>query len=337
MSWKKGSNKRRERTKNVIIVIAIVCTLVSSGIAAVFYTNYTATIRNKDETIKSLDAELYTLQIENQTALYQEMNASLNAQISILKNQNANYEAEISSLNSEIASLEKGLASNGDQNSSANVQIVALQQRVIDLENQVSGQNENITALIQLNLISSLANFNDSGVWLGQTSGTFTQVAKQAAYHSTILSVTGLNLVPGKPYFVTLDMVMHAQSNETATAYFEINGDTNKTHYDTSYLYGNARWSTAASFQYENDPRIFDNGQYEGSMGIIFAGVLEIDPIGSLRMALTYNAYDNLRTDLETGLYGWIFTYTTVTTVNRIDINSTMPITGTLAIYDIEP
>ena len=53
-------------------------------------------------------------------------------------------------------------------------------------------------------------------------------------------------------------------------------------------------------------------------------------------MALTYNAYDNLRADLETGVYGYIYNATTLDSITRIDINSTMPFSGTFAIYNMQ-
>ena len=327
---------KRKLGKNAIIAIAIICALVFAGIATGFYTNYSAIIKDKDETIESLNSEVIQLRMENSTDAIEALNVSLHSQIQLLQNQIENDNSQIYSLNRQIDTLQSALNS-GNQTDEATAQVRSLQQQVEDMQSQIYSKDDKINSLIRLNMIDALNNFNDSAVWLDQTKGTFTQVVKQEINAGTTMSITGLNLVQGKAYYVTINMVMIPPTIETSTAYLYVNGDTNKTHYDTSYLYGNARWPTVACFQYENDPRIFDNGQFAGPMGIIFTGVLEIDPIGTLRMALTYNAYDNLRSDIETGLYGWIYNGATVSSVNRFDINSTMPITGTFAIYDMEP
>lgn len=323
-------------SKNAIIAMVIVCALVSAGVAGGFYSYYSGIIGAKDQTIKSLNERVTELLKENQTDDFIAMNASLNAQIMTLQNQIQDQLAQIDSLNSQIKTLQSQMSSSGGNTDSETAQIALYQQQVSDLQNQISAKDTDINSLIQLNTISSLADFNDSTVWLDQASGTFTQIATQSVSAGNTLSINGLNIIPGKAYFVNVNMVMDAPSNATATAYFYVNGDTNNSNYDTSYLYGNARWPTLAAFQYENDPRIFDNGQFAGPMGIIFSGVMEIDPIGTLRMALTYNAYDNLRMDLEQGLYAWIYSGTNVTSVSSIFMNSSMPITGTLGIYGME-
>lgn len=328
--------KRKARAaKRLIIIMVVVSALASSGIVAALYSNYTPIVNDRDKTIKSLKDQVEQLTIENQTALVEEMNRTLTAQIASLQNQAGNYLTQIDTLNSQINALEAQLISHGNNTPAETAQIATYQKQVDDLLTQLQTKNDNINSLIRLSTIDFLPNFNDSSVWLEQTSANFTQISKETISAGTTMDMTGLNLIPGKAYFVTVDMVMHPPTNDTYTAYLYVNGDLNKTHYDTSYLYGNARWSWAC-LQTENDPRIFDNGQYPGSMALVFSGVLEIDLAGTLRMALTYNAYGNLRADLETGIYGWMYNGTTVNSVNSLYINSTMPFTGTFAIYNMQ-
>jgi hypothetical protein len=342
--WQRGTPKRMsqdaEQTKltttKIIIAMVAICILISAVIVELSYSNYTEIINDKDKTIQSLNYKVHQLELMNKVVLFEEMNNTLTTQIRALQNQTENYQAQIEFLNAYIAKLETNITINGNESGATIAALARYRQQANDLQTQLNSQKENVYSLIRLNTISSLVNFNDSTVWSQETKGTFTQIAKENVTAATALNLTNLNLIPGKAYFVTVSMVMHPPTNDTYTAYLYVNGDLNKTHYDTSYLYGNARWSWAC-LQTENDPRIFDNGQYPGSMGLAFSGVLEIDLAGSLRMALTYNAYDNLRADLETGIYGWMYNGNTLDSVNQFFINSTMPFSGIFAIYNMQP
>lgn len=329
-------NQKKLANKNAIAAITIICALVSAGIAAGVYANYTAIIREKDQTAKSLNDRILQLQLENQTALYEAMQTSLNAQIALLQNQVQDYQAQVNSLNAQITTLRNQAASSGGQTDSATAQIAILQQQVSDLQSQIATKDASIDSLNRVNTASSLANFNDTAIWLDQTSGTYAQIAKQTVNAGNTLTITGLNLVSGKIYYVTLDMTMNAQPGGSATADLYANGDTETTHYDTSFLYGNPQWSWP-HFQYEDDARILDNNLFVASKHTNFAGVMAIDPIGTLRLSLTYNAQDASTSDPVTGLYAWTYNGTTVTAVNRLTITSTNAVTGTLTIYDMQP
>jgi hypothetical protein len=305
--------------------------LIPAGIAAGLYSNYVGVINERDKTIKSLNSRLYELQIENQTALYQALNTSLNAQILVHQNEIKDYQAQVSSLNSQIEILHRQISSSGG-NAGAEAEIARLQQQVNDLQGQITSKVSSIDSLNRLNTISLLANFNDSGVWLDQTSGSYLQVAKQSIFNEQTLSLSGLNLVPGKFYFVTLSLV-GSSPNESETAYFYVNGDIVNGHYDSSFLYGNSQ-SSWPSFQYEDDARIFDSNLFVGSEGMVFSGIMVIDPIGTLRMGLPYNAIDTSTSNPVTGFYGWTYNGSIVSSVNRLDLVSNAPLTGTLAIYD---
>lgn len=317
--------------KRTVVAISVICMLIPAGIAAGLYANYIGTIDQRNKTIESLNDRLFGLQIENQTALYQAMNVSLHLKISLLENQIEDYVAQTTSLNSQINTLQTQISTSGG-NAGAAAEIARLQQQINDLQSQISNKNSDIDSLNLLNTVALQVNFNDSSVWLDQTSGGYAQLAKQSISSEQSLSLSGLNLVPGKFYFVTLSLVDPASSG-SGTAYLYVNGDEVNDHYDSSFLYGNSQWSWP-SFQYEDDARIFDGNLFVGSQGIVLSGILTIDPIGTLRMGLPYNAIDSLTTNPVNGFYGWTYNGSTISSVDRLDLISTVPLTGALTIYD---
>jgi hypothetical protein len=336
-------SEKKVVSRNIALALGIAFILALASLAG-FYYGSSSIVSSKDATIATLNSQIQdkTLQIQNQTSQIQNQTiqiGALNDRIAVLQNLTVSDQATIDELESQVALLENLTNSNDSQAGTILAlrnQISALNSQIADLTTQLNAMhtlvNPNVTP-VWIN--SSIINFNDSAAWVNQAGALYTQIANASIRAGESLSIPGLNLVPGNAYFVSMSLFMNATSNATATCYFDVNSDPNMTHYYTGYLYGNALNPTTSVFQLENDPRIFDNGQLTGAQGIIFDGILEIDPMGYARMTLYYDAYANVANNLENGIYGWMYNYAPVNSINRIDLNSTMPFTGSVSIFGI--
>ena len=332
---KQSMKQAKLANKKIIFTVLIICILTSAGLATALYSNYVWTISEKEKNITTLNSQLIKLRAENQTALLEALNASLTANITILQNQIADYEALIDSLRDQIALLEAHNSSNTGQ-TNVQAEIALLEQQISDIQTQIGSKQAEVASLNEINARVMLENLNNTAIWLDQTKSAYLKLAEQTVGPANRLSTSGLNLVPGRIYFLTFTLESSSGSNGSASLY--VNSDEIDDHYDSMFIYANPQWSWPSryGYHYGDDAQIFDSSFMVGSSEVIFAGILEIDPIGTLRMGLSFNAVDVASSDSVEGFYGWTYNGTTVQSVNRLDLVSTIPITGTLAIYDTQ-